>query len=146
MNKITKIIIVAALMSAVVLIIALKEKNPGDLDSAITKEIVNETETPKALPKLIDLGADKCIPCKAMAPILEELRAEYKDKLEVTFIDVRKKPEQAKKYKINLIPTQIFYDSSGKEQFRHEGFFSKEDILNKCSELGFDLDKQNQDN
>ena len=37
------------------------------------------------------------------------------------------------------MPTQIFYDSSGKELFRHEGFYSKEDILGKWNELGVDL-------
>ena len=91
------------------------------------------------LPKLVDLGAGKCIPCKKMAPILEELKKEYEGKLEVVFIDVWKTPDEAKKYDINLIPTQIFFDASGKEQFRHEGFFAKEDILAKWKELGVEL-------
>jgi thioredoxin 1 len=91
------------------------------------------------LPKLIDLGADKCIPCKAMAPILEGLKKEYAGKMEVEFIDVWKNPAAGKKYKIQLIPTQIFYDASGKELFRHQGFFGKEDILAKWKELGVDL-------
>ncbi len=92
-----------------------------------------------ALPRLVDLGADKCIPCKMMAPILEELKKNHAGKLEVVFIDVWQNPDEAKKYGINLIPTQIFYDATGKERFRHEGFFSKEDILAKWKELGVDL-------
>ena len=91
------------------------------------------------LPRLVDLGADKCIPCKAMAPILAELKTNYVGQLEVEFIDVWKKPDAAKPYKIKLIPTQIFYDATGKERFRHEGFFSKEDILAKWKELGVEL-------
>ena len=71
--------------------------------------------------------------------MLEELKAEYKGRLEVAFIDVWKKPDEAKKYGIKIIPTQIFYDASGKELFRHEGFFSKEDILAKWKEFGFDF-------
>jgi thioredoxin 1 len=88
------------------------------------------------LPKLLDLGAGKCIPCKMMAPILEQMKTEYAGKLEVEFIDVWKNPDAAKQYGIEVIPTQIFYDASGKELFRHIGFFAKEDILAKWKELG----------
>jgi len=93
------------------------------------------------LPKLLDLGANKCIPCKAMAPILEELKQKYAGKLEVEFIDVWKNPDAGKPYKIQMIPTQIFFDASGKELFRHTGFYGKDDILAKWKELGVDLGK-----
>ncbi len=95
-------------------------------------------ETAK-LPKLVDLGADKCIPCKAMAPILKDLKAEYAGRMDVEFIDVWKNPEPGKAYKIKMIPTQIFFDASGKERFRHVGFYGKEDILGKWKELGLEL-------
>ena len=104
----------------------------------------NSTADPAqvSLPRLIDLGADKCIPCKMMAPILEELKKEYKDQFEVVFIDVWKNPQPGRQYKIRVIPTQIFLDGSGKELFRHEGFFSKEDILKKWAELGIEVQEQ----
>lgn len=108
--------------------------------TAFAVEAAPTNATAKAmLPRLVDLGADKCIPCKAMAPILADLKTNYAGQLEVEFIDVWKKPEAAKPYKIKLIPTQIFYDARGKERFRHQGFFSKEDILAKWKELGVDL-------
>jgi len=91
------------------------------------------------LPTLVDLGADKCIPCKAMAPILKGLKAEYAGRIDVEFIDVWKNPDAGKPYKIKMIPTQIFFDASGKERFRHVGFYGKEDILAKWKELGVDL-------
>ncbi|HEY5913816.1 MAG TPA: thioredoxin family protein [Verrucomicrobiae bacterium] len=94
------------------------------------------------LPRLVDLGADKCIPCKMMAPVLKELKTEYAGRMDVEFIDVWKNPDAGKPYKIKLIPTQIFFDASGKERFRHEGFFGKEDILAKWKELGVDLGAQ----
>jgi thioredoxin 1 len=94
---------------------------------------------PAKLPKLVDLGADKCIPCKAMAPILAELKTNYAGRMDVQFIDVWKNPDAGKAYKIKLIPTQIFFDASGKERFRHEGFFGKEDILAKWTEIGVDI-------
>ncbi len=88
-----------------------------------------------ALPRLVDLGAGKCMPCKLMAPILEDLQKSQSNKFEVQFIDVWENPDAGKKYGIKLIPTQIFYDATGKELFRHEGFFGKEDILAKWQEL-----------
>jgi len=91
------------------------------------------------LPKLLDLGADKCIPCKMMAPLLEELKTAYSGRLDVVFADVWKNPAEAKEYGIETIPTQIFFDAQGKELFRHEGFFAKDDILAKWKELGVDL-------
>lgn len=94
------------------------------------------TDQKPALPRLVDLGADKCIPCKLMAPILGELEKEYAGQLEVVFIDVWKKRDEGTRYGIQLIPTQIFYDASGKELFRHEGFYAKKDILAKWAELG----------
>lgn len=93
----------------------------------------------KGLPKLLDLGAGKCIPCKMMAPILGQMKTEYAGKLEVEFIDVWKNPDAGKQYKIEVIPTQIFYDATGKELFRHIGFMAKEDILAKWKELGVEL-------
>jgi thioredoxin 1 len=91
------------------------------------------------LPKLVDLGASKCIPCKMMAPILDELKKDYAGKMDVVFIDVWQNPDEGNKYGIKLIPTQIFYGPEGKELFRHEGFFAKEDILSKWKELGHEL-------
>jgi thioredoxin 1 len=90
----------------------------------------------KALPRLVDLGAGKCIPCKMMAPILEDLRTTLAGKLDVEFIDVWQNPDAGKTYGITVIPTQIFYDARGKELFRHEGFYGKDDILAKWKEFG----------
>lgn len=80
------------------------------------------------LPRLVDLGADKCKACKALAPILVALREEYKGRLDVEFIDVWKNPPAGEPYGIRLIPTQILFDKYGKEVWRHEGFISKEDL------------------
>ncbi len=85
-------------------------------------------EEPKALPRLVDLGANKCKQCIALAPILDALREEYKGRLTVEFIDVWKHPDAAGPYNIRVIPTQILYDAEGKELWRHEGFIEKESL------------------
>jgi thioredoxin 1 len=92
-----------------------------------------------ALPRLLDLGADKCVPCKMMAPILEELKQSYDGILNIEFVDVWKDPTAAQPYGIRVIPTQIFFLQDGTEVFRHEGFYSREDILAKWRELGVAL-------
>jgi len=135
MNKLAKIIIVIVLTLVVGAIIALKENKRADSQSKTTRNL-------KALPRLVDLGADKCIPCKMMAPILEELKKEYAGIFNVEFIDVWKNPDAGKKYGIRIIPTQIFFDVTGKELFRHEGFLSREDILAKWKELSVDIGKK----
>jgi thioredoxin 1 len=84
----------------------------------------------------IELGADRCIPCKAMQPIMQEIAKEYAGKIQVVFYDVWKDPAPARKYGIQLIPTQVFIDPSGREVFRHVGFFAKEEILNMLKEKG----------
>jgi thioredoxin 1 len=91
------------------------------------------------LPRLVDLGADKCIPCKMMAPIIADLTKDYAGQLNVVFVDVWKNPGEGKAYGIQVIPTQIFYDASGQERFRHEGFMAKKDILAKWKEIGVEL-------
>ena len=113
--------------------------NPAMLASLAATNAPATAPQTKALPKLLDLGAGKCIPCKMMAPILEEMKKDYAGTLEVEFIDVWKNPDAGKQYQIEVIPTQIFYDATGKELFRHIGFYAKADILAKWKELGVDL-------
>lgn len=88
------------------------------------------------LPTIADFGARTCIPCKKMAPILEELSRELKGRANVTFTDVWQNPAQANEYRIQMIPTQIFFDASGKEITRHMGFMDKRDIIKELKKAG----------
>ena len=132
-----KILIVAALAATVVAAVALKQRSSGEAKDA--SPTATESGVKAAVPRLVDLGAGKCIPCKKMAPILEELKKEYAGRMEVEFIDVWKNPDAGKAYGVEMIPTQIFYDASGKELDRHTGFMGREDILGKWKELGVEL-------
>lgn len=101
---------------------------------------VGRAEDAASLPRLVDLGARKCIPCKQMIPVLAALTNEFAGRLEVVFIDVWENRDAGRPYGIRIIPTQIFYDTTGQEIFRHEGYWSKEAILAKFKELGVELD------
>jgi len=84
----------------------------------------------------VDLGANKCIPCKMMAPIIEELKREYAGRASIVFIDVWEHNEQVARFGIRAIPTQIFYDKTGREVERHVGFLDKKSIVATFEKLG----------
>jgi thioredoxin 1 len=90
----------------------------------------------KGMVTMIDLGANSCVPCKMMAPILEKLEKEYKGKAAIVVIDVWKDPSQSKRFGIRAIPTQIFYDKEGKEVHRHVGFMSEKAIVSQLKSMG----------
>jgi len=141
MNKTGKIAIVLILAALVVAVIITKKNQTAAPTPAIPNQPGTDSTTASppaaaALPRLVDLGAGKCIPCKMMAPILEELKTEYAGRMQVDFIDVWENPGAAEQYGIQSIPTQIFYDADGKEFFRHVGFYPKEDILARFKEKG----------
>jgi len=89
-----------------------------------------------SLPKLLDFGRGKCIPCKKMAPILQELSEEYKGRVIIKIIEIDQDRELTEANNIRLIPTQIFFDSKNKEVFRHEGFMYKEEIKKVFEKMG----------
>lgn len=152
----TKFGIVIALVIVTALVISLSrgqardEDQPPAVETKISEHKSGEAELKRdtmpdlvqanlGKPLLIDIGAEKCIPCVKMEPILADLKENYSDRFGVEFINVRKNFKAGEEYGIQLIPTQIFYDASGKELYRHEGFFSKEGILAKWKELGYDF-------
>jgi len=93
-------------------------------------------EARESFPAVLDFGMGTCIPCKQMKPILTELAAEYEGRCRIEIIDIGERPDQADKHRIDLIPTQVFFDQQGNEVFRHEGFMPKEDIVAKMREIG----------
>jgi len=139
----SRILIVLALTMAVGAVFYIKQRPLPEQNSApliVRAAVETPAKTSASLPRLVDLGSDRCRSCLAMVPVLEALTNGYEGRLEVLFIDVWKEPMEAERYGVQLIPTQIFFDSGGNELFRHEGFFSKEDILAKWKDLGFKFD------
>lgn len=133
MKRITKISIIIVLILIVLgmggyKIYGIKSTPKG------TTETTENIE--KGKPMLVDLGATTCIPCKEMVPVLAQVKKIYDGKAIVKIIDVYENPEAASKYEIRVIPTQIFLDKDGKQVFRHEGFFSKEDIVKVFKDMG----------
>ena len=87
-------------------------------------------------PTLAIFSAASCCGPDKMIPIREALLKKYDTKINVVYIEPRKEQILAARYGIRAIPTQVFYDNTGKEFFRHSGFFSEKDISSKLNELG----------
>ena len=103
------------------------EKNrPGKTENG------NSLEKPEEKTKVtfIELGSDRCVPCKMMQPIIEEIKQEYAGDVQVLYYDVWTEEGRpyGEQFKIRAIPTQIFLDGDGEEYFRHEGFFPRQEL------------------
>lgn len=84
---------------------------------------------------VVELGSVRCRPCQMMTPVLESVAGAYKGKVRVVFFDVWQDQTPARHYAIRVIPVQIFLDSTGKEVFRHEGFYPEGELRKKIGEL-----------
>lgn len=86
----------------------------------------------------VELGSVNCIPCKMMQPVMENIEKKYGEQVKVIFYDVWTQEQRpyADKYRIKLIPTQVFIDENGKEFHRHEGFYPEAEIDKILKEKG----------
>lgn len=85
---------------------------------------------------MLELGSVGCIPCEQMKPVMEKLRRDYKGKLEVIFIDVRVDRKSAQRFRVFMIPTQVFLDKDGREFHRHIGYYPYEEIVPVLKQAG----------
>ncbi|MDI6742311.1 MAG: thioredoxin family protein [Smithella sp.] len=110
---------------------AIAVKTKSSSSAPIEKPAVKTEHATLPLATFIEIGAAQCIPCKAMQPIMKEIASEYKGQVKVVFYDVwtTQGKIDGMKYNIRVIPTQVFLDKNGKEYFRHEGYFPKEELI-----------------
>lgn len=77
------------------------------------------------VPIILDFGADSCIPCKAMAPVLVKLNSEMQGKAIIGFVDVWKNRSAAKGFPVRVIPTQVLFTADGKPYVPSENVAGK---------------------
>jgi thioredoxin 1 len=134
------IALVAVVIASVVVVAKLRTGGEGPAGVAdragSAQPSSSEARATVLIPRMVDLGAGRCIPCRKMAPLLAELRTEYAGRADVVFIDVWERPDLADGYRFRAIPTQIFYDREGREAWRHEGFLDKPEIVAQFRRLG----------
>ena len=113
------------LLASLILVTGCQKKQT---ESIATAAVLAQKE--KAKVTFVELGSVNCIPCKQMQPVMKVIEEKYGEQIKVVFYDVWRNDQKhfAIDYKIQLIPTQVFLDSDGKEFYRHEGFFPEEEI------------------
>lgn len=87
-------------------------------------------------PTLAIFSAASCCGPDRMLPVLKSLRKKYAETLNIIYLEARKEQILAARYNIQSIPTQIFYDKTGKEFFRHVGLFPQEEFEKKLLQIG----------
>jgi len=118
-------------------LVEIGKSQSGPTESGLTSMPLEQALS-NGLPTIAELGSSTCIPCKQMKPLLEELAVEYKGKLNVVIVEIYEHRELAQQYGIMAIPTQIVFDSSGKEITRHMGFWPREEIIAQLEKMGID--------
>jgi len=113
------------LLFIVFLLVSCKKSNTENTNQTSG---VSTKDSTKFKIEFVELGSVNCIPCKKMQPVMKSIETKYKGLIKVTFHDVWKDEAPAKKYGVELIPTQVFLDANGKELMRHEGFYAEEEI------------------
>jgi len=85
-------------------------------------------------PVFIDFYADWCGPCKSFAPIIDQLKSEFGDKIRVLKIDVDKNQELSNKLNVRSIPTIMIY-KEGKRMYEGKGMHSLQDLKAKLTPM-----------
>jgi len=97
------------------------------------KHVAEVNEVQKALrlgkPAVVEFGANACASCRDMKPILEALQREHGERISVLDIDILRTRDYISRYKIQLMPTQVFFDAQGREIGRNMGKVSADEIL-----------------
>ena len=153
MNNTTRVIIIALVAAAAAAAFYLKDRDDASQFEAVPLDVAGspqETASADAAttdsaalegkPRLVCLGAERCVPCRMMIPVRQALAETYPDTLGIQFVDVWQDRAAGQRYNIRVIPTTIFLDADGEEHYRQEGFMDKETIVAKFKELGIDLE------
>lgn len=85
----------------------------ADFSLRETEEIDFEQLSSYGLPIIVDYGADTCVPCKQMAPVLEKANKEFNGKAFIKFINVWDYPNAANNVPVQVIPTQVIFNADG---------------------------------
>lgn len=125
-----RLLITAAVMLLMAAGLSLAANLPSASLAAITAALAS------GRPTLVDFGSNSCASCKEMAPFLSELDKEYRNRANVLFVDVRTAEKTASAYRVQMIPTQVFFNAQGKEVKRHIGFLPKQELLKELKAAG----------
>jgi thioredoxin 1 len=84
-------------------------------------------------PTIAEFGSSKCVSCREMKVTLDYLALEHGERVSVVTVDLLANRDYIGRYKIQMMPTQVFFDAGGREIGRHIGRIGVEEILGRLS-------------
>jgi thioredoxin 1 len=138
-KKIKQISVISFIVTLLAISACSQSSNNPVKDGKVTLTSANtQVAGQKYKVTFIELGSVRCIPCQQMQPVMKAIETKYGKDVKVDFHDVwtdAGKPFGVK-YGIEAIPTQIFLDETGKEYYRHVGFFPEEELVKVLQQKG----------
>jgi thioredoxin 1 len=128
-----KAILTITVLAMIIVVLACRQNSSGN-KKAKNDNLVSKNSEPvgeKYKVTFIELGSVRCIPCRQMQSVMKSIEAKYGKEVKIDFYDVwtdAGKPYGVK-YGIEAIPTQVFLDETGKEYYRHVGYFPEEQLV-----------------
>ncbi|EJP6471432.1 thioredoxin family protein [Clostridium botulinum] len=141
MKKSIKLFIIFILIVIIAIMAWFKAVKPKEGYSNTKGNLIKEENTNYEvnigkIPVLLELSSPTCGPCRKMTPIIKEIKEEYKNKVDTHIVDLTKNPQFGDKYKVSVVPTQVFLDKDGKVFLRHEGMLTKDEIIDIINKMG----------
>jgi thioredoxin 1 len=109
---------------------------PLSANSEAAKRINLKALQAQKMPMLLEFGRGWCKPCKYMKPILKDMAKAYQGRAIVTTVDMDANADLVRAFRIRLMPTQVFLTPDGKEFYRNEGVFEREQIMQVFAKMG----------
>lgn len=105
------------------------DSGPAVAASAGVKLVQNATSS--GLPTVVEFGAASCASCREMKIVLDRVALRTQGRAHVLVIDISKDWEAARTFRIQLMPTQVFFSADGREIGRHMGKLPESEVIAK---------------
>jgi len=92
----------------------------------------------KGKPYFVEVGSESCHSCKEMGKLLYKVKQKYPG-YNIDFVNVKRERQAAYDLQIRMIPTQLVFDKTGKEVYRHVGPLSTDELMGLFTTYGFDV-------
>jgi thioredoxin 1 len=99
--------------------------------------LAQATMVPTVLPKILEFDRKLCPFCQASERVILAVKDRYPSQFEVEKLYIDEADTVFRRYKVAIVPTQVFVNAAGQEVARHEGVYEKEDLIQKLRELKF---------
>ena len=103
--------------------------------------VLAQTAAPAGLPKILEFDRKLCPICQASERVILAVKDRYPGQFEVEKLYIDEAEALFRRYKVAIVPTQVFLNAAGKEVGRHEGAATPEGLTQKLRELKFIRDE-----